>query len=318
MMMKGPGTMLKILGGVLFVLWASLQLAGAAPGFGPVVVDRVVAVVNNEIITMSDLQRESLKRPETTDQRLILESMIDRKLQMVAAKRNGMEVTDGELAEAVADIMKRNNMDSKQFDDALAREGLTLEQYRAEFREQMTMSRLFNKFIRSNVSMEEKELREHYEQNVKQFSLPEEVRVRLLVVTVPEKASIGQVVEARQKAEALMVRIGKGEDFIRLIREHSGSPTAAQDGDLGFMQRDHAIPEIEEATKDLKPGQYAGPLKASDGFYIIRLEEIRTPVRPFEKVKDEIYKTLYEQKMENAYRAFLQTLRSEAHIENRL
>jgi peptidyl-prolyl cis-trans isomerase SurA len=310
--------MIKALAGVLLSLSAYLLPAGAMAASGPVVVDRVVAVVNDEIITMSDLQREALKRPEITDQRLILEGMIDRKLQMVAAKRNGVEVTDRELTEAIADIMKRNNMDSKQFEEALAREGTTLEQYRVEFREQMTMSRLFNKFIRTGLSVDEKEVREHYDRNLAQFSLPEEVRVRLLAVIVPEKASSAQIAEARQKAETLMARIGKGEDFIRLIRENSGSPTAAQDGDLGFMQRGHAIPEIEEATKDLKPGQYAGPVKAADGFYIIRVEEIRTPVRPFEKVKDEVQKMLYEQKMENTYRAFLQSLRSEAHIENRL
>jgi peptidyl-prolyl cis-trans isomerase SurA len=317
-MIKRSGGMIKALAGVLLSLSAYLLPAGAMAASGPVVVDRVVAVVNDEIITMSDLQREALKRPEITDQRLILEGMIDRKLQMVAAKRNGMEVTDRELTEAIADIMKRNNMDSKQFEEALAREGTTLEQYRVEFREQMTMSRLFNKFIRTGLSVDEKEVREHYDRNSGQFSLPEEVRVRLLAVIVPEKASSAQIAEARQKAETLMARIGKGEDFIRLIRENSGSPTAAQDGDLGFMQRGHAIPEIEEATKDLKPGQYAGPVKAADGFYIIRVEEIRTPVRPFEKVKDEVQKMLYEQKMENTYRAFLQSLRSEAHIENRL
>ncbi len=285
---------------------------------GPVVVDRVVAVVNDEVITLSDLQRETLKRPTGSDQRLTLEDMIDRKLQMVAAKRNGMEVTDKELADAIADIMKRNNLDNKQFEEALGREGLTLDQYRAEFREQMTMSRLFNKFIRTGLSVDEKEIREHYDRNLGQFSLPEEIRVRLLAVTVPEKASSEQIAEARQTAEALMARVGKGEDFIRLIRENSNSPTAAQDGDLGFMQRGAAIPEIEEAAKDLKPGQYAGPVKAADGFYIIRVEEIRTPVKPFEKVKEEIQKTLYEQKMENTYRVFLQSLRSEAHIENKL
>jgi peptidyl-prolyl cis-trans isomerase SurA len=297
-------------------LCVSVGALGATTG--PVVVDRVVAVVNDEIITMSDLQRESLKRPAGTDQRITLEDMIDRKLQMVAAKRNGMEVTDRELDDALADIMKRNNMDNKQFEEALAREGLTLEQYRSEFREQMTMSRLFNKFVRTGLSVDEKEVREYYDRNLGQFSLPEEIRVRLLVVTVPEKASSDQIIEARDKAAALMVRIGKGEDFIHLIRENSGSPTAAQDGDLGFLQREHVIPEIEEATRDLKPGQYAGPVKAADGFYIIRLEEIRTPVKPFEKVKEEIQKLLYEQKMEYTYRSFLQSLRSEAHIENKL
>ena len=118
------------------------------------VVDRVVAVVNDEIITLSDLQREeALRKSEARqDDRLLLEDMIDRKLQMAAAKRSGMDVTDKELTDAVADIMKRNNLDSKQFEAALAKEGLTLEQYQAELREQMTLSRVFNKYVRSSVA----------------------------------------------------------------------------------------------------------------------------------------------------------------------
>jgi peptidyl-prolyl cis-trans isomerase SurA len=298
------------------VLAISIGVASAATA--PVTVDRVVAVVNDEVITMSDLQREMQKRTDITEQKLMLEDMIDRKLQMDAAKRSGMAVTDKEIDEAVADIMARNKMDAKQFEAALAREGLTPEQYRAEFREQMTMSRLFNKFVRSGVSVDNAEIRTYYDKNTNLYSLPEEVKVRHLVVPVKEQASPAEVAAAREQAESLMARIRAGEDFTRLIREYSGSPTAAQDGDLGFLPRGTAIPEIEAATKDLKPGEYAGPVRIGDGFHILRVEEIRTPIMPFEKVKDEIQKLLFEQKMENTYRTFLQTLRSDAHIENRL
>jgi peptidyl-prolyl cis-trans isomerase SurA len=282
------------------------------------VVDRVVAVVNDEIITMSDLQRELQKHPEITDQKLLLEEMIDRKLQMWAAKRNGMSVSDKEMNEAISDIMERNKMDAKQFEAALAKEGLTLEQYRSEFREQMTMSRLFNKFVRSGLSIDEAEIRAYYDKNTKLYALPEELRIRHLVIAAPAGAPAAKAAAAKETADGLMARVRKGEDFIRLIREHSESPTAKQDGDLGFLQRGQAIPEIEEAAKDLKPGEYAGPVRCEDGYHIIRLEEIRTPVRPFEKVKEEIQKTLFDQKLENTYRSFLQSLRSESHIENRL
>jgi peptidyl-prolyl cis-trans isomerase SurA len=282
------------------------------------VVDRVVAVVNDDIITMSDLQRELQRHTDITDQRLVLEGMIDRKLQMIAAKRNGIDVTERELTDGIGDIMKRNNMAIGQFELALAKEGLTLDQYRVELREQMTLSRLFNKYVRSGIAVDDAEARAFYDKNAKQYSLPEEVKVRHLVVTVPEKASYAKVTAAQEQAAALMERIRKGEDFVRLIREHSGSPTAKQDGDLGFLQRGQAIPELEEAAKDLKPGEYAGPVRCDDGFHIIRVEDIRTPVQPFEKVKEEITRTLFEQKMENTYRSFLQTLRSGSHIENRL
>ena len=283
-----------------------------------VVIDRVVAVVNDEIITMSDLLREKAKRADVKDDKLLLEDMIDRKLQMAAAKRSGMDVTDQELSDAIADIKKRNNLGEQQFEDALAKEGLTVEQYRSDLREQMTLSRLFNKYIRSGVGVDEQEARAYYDLNAKQFALPEEVRVRLLLVKTPPNAAPEQVEAARSRADELRARIRRGEDFIGLIRQYSDSPTKKQDGDLGFLPRGHAIPEIEEASRDLAPGEYAGPVRSEEGFLILRLEEVRTPIMPFEKVKDEISRNLFEQKTEIAYRTWLQTLRSDSHIENRL
>ena len=287
---------------------------------GSVVVDRVVAVVNDEIITMSDLQREEALRKHEAgrNDRLVLEDMIDRKLQMAAAKRTGMDVTDKELDEAIADIIKRNKMDMLQFTMALSKEGLTLEQYRAELREQITLSRLFNKYVRSGVNVDEAEARAFYQNNPKTYSLPEEIRVRQIFLSLPDKAAPEQAAAVREKAQSVYARAQKGEDFIRLVREVSQGATASQDGDLGFMQRGDALPEIEEAARPLKPGDSSSPFLCAGGYNIIKLEEVRTQVRPFEKVKDEIMKTLYEQKVENTYRSWLQALRSESHIENRL
>ncbi len=131
----------------------------------PVVLDRVVAVVNGEVITMSDLQRELSKRTDIKDERVMLDDMIDRKLQMAEAKKTGLDVTDKELSDAVNDIMKRNKMDQKEFEAALAKEGLTLEQYRTEFREQMTISRLFNKYVRTGLTVDDAEARAYYDKN---------------------------------------------------------------------------------------------------------------------------------------------------------
>jgi peptidyl-prolyl cis-trans isomerase SurA len=286
---------------------------------GSVVVDRVIAVVNDEIITMSDLQREEAqKKIAGGDRHLLLEDMIDRKLQMAAAKRAGMDVTDKELSDALADIMKRNGMDTSRFEAVLSKEGLTLEQYRNELREQMTLSRMFNKFVRSGLSVDDAEVRAYYERNSKDYSQPEEIRVRQIFFKLPDHAAPSEVSAVRERASAARERARKGEDFIRLVKELSENENAATGGDLGFLQRDQAIPEIEEATRGLKPGDIAGPIESGGGFHIIRLEEIRRPLIPYEKVKDEITKMLYEQKMENTYRTWLQSLRSDSTIENRL
>lgn len=283
-----------------------------------VVVDRVIAVVNNEIITMSDLQREVAKTAEKTDERLLLEDMINRKLQMAAAKRAGIDVTDLEVTDAVADIIKRNSMDRRQFEAALAKEGLSPEQYRAELKEQMTLSRVFNKFVRSGLTVDEGELRAFYERNPKAFELPEEIRVRQVFLKVPENATTSQISALQEKANKAYKRARSGEDFVLLVREYSDAAAASADGDLGFMQRESALPEIEKAVVGLKTGELAGPIRSSLGFHVIRLEEIRTRTKSYEKVKDEIANLLYNQKLENTYRSWLQTLRNESDIENRL
>jgi peptidyl-prolyl cis-trans isomerase SurA len=287
--------------------------------YGAVIVDRVLAVVNNEIITLSDLQREEALRKDQTkiDERQLLADMIDRKLQLDAAKRAGMDVTDKELADAITDIMKRNSMDTKRFEEALAKEGLTLDQYRTELREQMTLSRMVGKFVRAGIAVDEAEVRAYYERNLKSYTLPEEVRLRQIYFPLPDNATPNQIADMKAQAQKVFERAKKGDDFLRLVREHSEGNTSP-DGDLGFMERENLQPEIEEAARGLKPGEIAGPILCNGGFHIIRLEDVRTPVKPFEKVKDQIMNTLYQQKMENTYRTWLQSLRSDANIENHL
>lgn len=284
---------------------------------GSVVMDRVVAVVNDEIITLSDLQREEAQNKKNElkkDERLTLEDMIDKKLQMAAAKRGGMEVTDKDLADAIEEIKKKNNMDGKEFETAIAKEGLTLEQYKIELREQMTLSRVFNKYVRTNVTMDEAEAKTFYDDHRKNYVLPEEIRMRQIFLPANGKNSAA----VKEQAERIYARAKKGDDFIELVHEVSKGVTASQDGDLGFIQREQVIPAISAAIKSLKPGEISAPFLNGGGYNIILVEEIRTPTKPFEKVKDEIMNTLYQQKMENTYRTWLQSLRGDSHIENRL
>lgn len=290
-----------------------------SPASGSVIVDRVIAVVNDEIITMSDLQRETEKlKGQKMDERLLLEEMINRRLQLAAAKRSGMDATDKEVDDALEDIKRRNNLTTKELAAELAKEGMTIQQYRQELKEQMTLSRVFNKHVRSSVALDEAELREYYERNKKDFTLPEEIRVRQILLRIPDKASQAQISAVRERARQAFERAMRGEDFIALVREYSDRDVRGDDGDLGFMQKDHVLPEIAKAVETLSPGMISGPVQSSQGFHIIKLEEVRSPVKPFEQVKDEIANLIYKQKVEIAYRSWLQTLRSEAHIENRL
>ncbi|HWR73463.1 MAG TPA: peptidylprolyl isomerase, partial [Nitrospirota bacterium] len=172
--------------------------------------------------------------------------------------------------------------------------------------------------VRTGLAVDENELRSYYEKNPRAFQLPEEVRIRQILLRLPEGSTPSRAEAIRIRANEAAARALKGEDFIALVREYSDTATAALEGDLGFMQRDHALPEIEKAVAPLTPGGVAGPVRSSIGFHIIRLEEVRSRVIPFEKVREEISTTLFNQKVESTYRNWLQTLRSESTIENRL
>jgi len=286
---------------------------------GSVIIDRVIAVVNNEIITMSDLERASAKLKEKTlDQRDVLEELINKKLQLAAAKQAGMDVTEKELDSSIADIMKNNAMDAAAFEVALAKEGLTTSQYKEELKEQLTLTRVFNKYVRSGLAVSDAELRAYYKRNIDTFSLPEEIQVRHIFIKVPSSAGRSRIRAAKQQARAAYRRAKKGENFIHLVREFSDEQTAASEGDLGFLRREDALPEIAKAAQSLKPGDIAGPIKTDAGYHIIRLEDVRTPIQPFERAKKEISQIILRQKMETTYREWLQALRNETHIEIKL
>lgn len=286
---------------------------------GSVVVDRVVAIVNDEVITMSDLLHEASKSGvQNQDHRSLLEEMINRKLQLAAAKRSGLDVTDKEVDDALEDIKRRNNKTTKELETELAKEGLTIEQYRAELKEQMTLSRVFNKYVRAGIALEEAEIRAYYDRNQREFSLPEEIRLRQILLRIPDNATPVQVAAIKERARIAAERALAGEDFISLVREFSDPDAARNNGDLGFMPWDHIHPDLAKAAQSLRQGQIAGPIQTQIGFHIIKLEDIRTPVKPFEQVKDEISNFIYKQKIENSYRTWLQSLRSESFIENKL
>ena len=287
--------------------------------YGSIVIDRVVAIVDDEVITMSDLQHEAAKSGvQNQDQRVLLEEMINRKLQLAAAKRSGLDVTDKEVDDAIEEIKRRNNKTTKELEAELAKEGMTIEQYRLDLKEQMTLSRVFNKYVRSGIALDEAEIRAYYDRNQKEFTLPEEIRLRQIVLRIPVGASPSQAAAIKERARIAAERALGGEDFISLVREFSDPDAARDNGDLGFMQWDHIHPDLARAAQSLRPGRIAGPIQTKIGYHIIKLEEARTPVKPFEQVKDEITNFIYKQKIENSYRSWLQGLRKESLIENRL
>ncbi len=295
-------------------------------GIAAITIDKVVAVINNEVITQSELEeyredptnllrdcfsgvsRERLLNKLTRD---ILNKMIEKKLQLQVARQMNIAINKTEVDAALDDIKVKNAFpDDETFKRALASENMTLEQYKKELTEQLMIMRLVTKEVRSNVVISEEEIKRHYKEKKKDYSIPEEARLRIIFF----KGDDGI-----RKAEDVLGKIKGGADFGDMAKKHSEDPTAKDGGDIGFVKKGHMLPAIENTAFSLKKGEVSGVIKADAGYYIIKIEDRKEPTYiPIEKVREEIEKSLYEQKANALYDEWLRDLRKNAHVEIKL
>ncbi|MBI5043451.1 MAG: peptidylprolyl isomerase [Nitrospirae bacterium] len=308
---------------IAVILFFSLMPEG---GIAAITIDKVVAVVNNEVITQSELE-EIIQKPRkqimedfsgVEQERLlnkltrdILNRMIEKKLQLQVARQMNITVSKAEVDAALDDIKVKNAFpDDETFKRALAAENMTLEQYKKELTEQLMIMRLVTKEVRSNVVISEEEIKRYYEEKKKDYTIPEEVKLRIIFF----KGDNGI-----KKSEDVLGQIKKGADFADMAKKYSEDPTAKDGGDIGFVKKGHMLPAIENAAFSLKKGEVSNVIKADAGYYIIKIEDKKEPQYiPIEKVREEIEKSLYEQKANALYDEWLRDLRKNAHVEIKL
>jgi peptidyl-prolyl cis-trans isomerase SurA len=293
---------------------------GAAPG-GGAAVDRIAAVVNSEVITLSEVDAQLPPgRPITPEaRREALDRLIEATLVLQEATRSRVTATEAEIDQEIAAVRERERLSEEELARALAAEGLTLPEYRTRLAENIRRAKLIARSVRGEVTVPEAKLRAHYEANKAQFTPPAQVRVRLLLLPVPAGATEAERAATRAEAQAIRLRAVGGEPFEGLVRQYSKGPAAAEGGDLGGMQTSQLDPRFEAALRDLKPGQVSGPVALESGIALLQLVERQgDEPEPFEAVRDRIYRQLYDREFEQALQQWLQALRAKAAIEVRL
>lgn len=275
---------------LLFCLFL-LSLAGlvrAAPSLPqePVEADRVVAVVNDEVITLHELQSRldsvvsQLKRqgtelpPQEVLQKQMLERMIMDRIQVQYAKENGLHVEDGELDMAINRIAANNKMTPDQFRKALEKDGVAFVKFREEIRDEMLISRLKNREVDSKINISEGEV-DNYLAGQAQAGVTPEYHLAHILVRTPEGASPEQLQKLKAKAEQIMEHLRKGDDFAQVAAAYSDAPDALEGGDLGVRPADRLPNLYAEAAAKLQPGEVSPLLHSPNGFHIVRLLEKR-------------------------------------------
>jgi peptidyl-prolyl cis-trans isomerase SurA len=322
----------------LAAAWSTDALAkeGAGQKDQEKIFERIVAVVNSDIILLSELEdraapyRAQLQqvpdaalREQRTEQlrREMLDQMIDEQLIKQEASKLKLSVTEKELELAVQDVMRKNNLTRDQLRDALLQEGKSIEAYKSTIlKPQLLRLRVLNSQVRSRIIVSDEELRAHYQKNLRVLGAETKVRARHIFVAIPEGAGAKEVAARRRRAEALLAKVKAGESFIELAKKESEDSVTREDGgDLGFFGRGTLPTGIEDVLFAMKPGEVKGPLRAERGFHLLQLVERKeSSARSFDEVKEELMQQIYAQRMEKATQAWLVEVRKKSHIDVRL
>lgn len=271
------------------VLFAALLLSLASPfavAQRVVLVDRIVAIVNKEVVTASELNERiaaaerDIRRQGTTPparevlEKQLLERLILDKAQLQLARETGIRVDEQQLDRSIERIAENNKMTLPQFRRALEGDGVSYEKFRGEVREQIILTRLREREVDDRVQVSDTEV-DAYMAELKDAKGPTEYNIAHILVRVPEQATPVRLEAAREKAEKARSEALAGGDFARLAASFSDGPEALKGGELGWRSEER-LPELfAEALKDLKPGAITPVLRSPAGFHVLKLIERR-------------------------------------------
>lgn len=299
--------------------------------FSAILLDRVVATINGEVITWSELRKrielenknllkdltgEAREKKTNEIEAPFLNNMIDLKLQLQAARRLGFGVGIAETDAAVAEIMRKYNLTDESLAESLKAEGFDMEEYKNQLAEQILLTKVVRYEVKTSIVIGDKQIREYYEVNKEKYRKGEKVRIRLIFFEGDAKDNL-QKTDIEAKAGEVMQMIEAGEDFAKIASEFSEDASKEVGGDLGYISRGSVLKEIEDVVFDMKSGEVSKPFWSSVGLHIVKLED-RTEGSEIKEIRDEIKGILFEEAFKLKLEEWVKKLREEAYIEIKL
>ncbi len=292
-----------------------------------VILDRIVAEVNDEVITLSELKslEVSLRKndpamlsgggsPMDTDQ--LLDQLVDKKIKLQRAKALGIRVSDEAVETAIENILAQAGIKRDVLEDKLAGEGIPLVVYKEEIHDQIVLTRLVNEEIRSRIVILPEELRDHYARHENRYLVGAQKRLLRILKPIPPRVTDGEKHLLREQMEALREQILGGESFRTLATLHSEGPEGREGGELGYFSADELREELAGVVRQMNPGDLSPVLELREGLTLLMVDDARqaTP-RSFEEVQDEIQEAVYQEKLTERYAEWIRDLRDSAFIE---
>jgi peptidyl-prolyl cis-trans isomerase SurA len=290
-------TMRLILACLCGVALAAHAQTKLAPQISPppsriVPVDRIVAVVNDEVITQNDLadrvglvtkqlQRQGGQLPATDVlSRQILERMINDLLQVQLAKETGIKVDDATLDRTIERIAQENNLAMTDFRAALERDGVKYPKFREDIRNEILLARLREREVENGIVVTDAEVETEMARAVRDAAGESEFNIAHVLVLVPPQATPDQVEQRRRKAMLALSELRRGSNFAQVAATYSDAPDALQGGNLGWRPSARLPALFLETLEKLSPGEVSDILRSPNGFHIVKLVDKRGKAAP--------------------------------------
>jgi peptidyl-prolyl cis-trans isomerase SurA len=304
---------------------------GAVAGRGEVV-DRIVAIVNDDAITLSELNetmepyarkiREAFYEPEQERKMLfkvredILNKMIDQTLTDQESHRLDISVLESDVDQRLEKIKRERFLTEEDLRKALAAEGYTLEEYRKKMKEQMLRIKLINVEVKSKIAITEEEMQADYDKHKEEYQEAKKYHLRTILIKVPDPATAEQKEDSLKKIKAIADELKAGAAFDELARQFSDDITAKEGGDLGLFSLEELSNQFRETVRWMKDGEISPVLETPQGYQILMVQEIQhTPGKTFKEAKAEIEDRLFRKLVDEKYAKWLQGLRERSYIK---
>lgn len=275
-------------------------------------VDKVIAVVNDDVITLRELEEAEKQVNKSSEQEIsrskVLEQLIDRTLIEQQAKQIGVSVSDEEVEGTIEVLRQRYNLQGGEMEEALKKQNITEEEFRDQWKYQLLTKKVIDRKLQGRVAVTRDEIREYYEENYGEIESADEVRISHILVK--------DQTEAQKVAELA----SSGENFAELAAQYSKDQTSAPaGGDLGFFANGQLMKPLEDAIEGVKIGEITGPVETPAGYHIIKVTDRKSAEEGLpESVRVEIRETLYNQKVQKVLEQWLTEVKETAYIEKKI
>ena len=311
-------------------LWIAVLVLIFPPGVRAEILNRVVAQVNDDVITLYELDNrikeltgyepDELKLKDKkryiATRRQVLELLVDEKIAFEKIRELGIEITPGEIDEAIERIKESNQLTQEDLIARLKEQDMNLKSYKEEIKRQLERNKLINYEVKSKIVIREEELKDYYANNKDKFRLIAKVHLATIFLKKEDPSNQEETIALLRKAEDIVFRLKKGEDFGEMAKKFSQGPGAEEGGDLGIFKTSQLDPDLLKVLKDMIPGDVTRPIIRPAGIQIVKLLERQDSiVKPFEEVREAIFEILYKEKVNKRYSSWLKELREKAYTK---